>query len=455
MTELVSTREPLAVGVVGTGHVGLITCLSIASVGHRVIGYDLDASKVATLREGRMPFHEPGAQEMLEAELASERLSFTDDIGDAVSEADIVFICVGTPIRTSGEANLLAVEHAAREIAKATTGALVVVEKSTVPPGTATQLERTLAEERPDLVGKLDVLSNPEFLREGRGLHDALHPDRILVGGSSKRGLDVMRRLYRPFLDVGVPLIETDITSAELAKHASNAFLALKISYANALARVCEAAGADIEAVTRVLGGDPRIGPEFLGAGLGFGGYCFPKDLAAFAHLSERLGYRFPLLSEVARINDEAVQVAVSKVREAVWNLEGKRVALFGLSFKPDTDDVRFSPALTLARALIAEGASVVGYDPVAGSPAKDEVPEIEVASDPYEAATGASCVVICTSWPEFRELDLVRLGDVMAFKNLVDGRNLLDAATAASAGFTYRAMGRPQLRTAPQTSDV
>jgi UDPglucose 6-dehydrogenase len=455
MNQLKQGHGSMRVGVVGTGHVGLITCVSLASVGHRVIGYDLDVSKVAMLRDGRMPFHEPGGQELLESELASRRLSFTDDIAEAVANANVVFITVGTPIRASGEANLLAVEHAARQIAKAATGPLVVVEKSTVPPGTATRLEQTLAEERPDLVGALDLLSNPEFLREGRGLEDAMHPDRILIGGSSTRAFDEMRQLYQPFLDAGSPLIETDITSAELAKHASNAFLALKISYANALARVCEAAGADIEAVTRVLGGDPRIGPDFLGAGIGFGGYCLPKDLAAFAHLSERLGYPFPLLAEVARINDEAAQVAVAKIRDAVWNLEGKRIALLGLSFKPDTDDVRFSPALTLARALLAEGASVVGYDPVAGQAAREEVPELEVAGDPYEAASDAACVVICTAWLEFRDLDLDRLGEAMAFRNLVDGRNLLDGVAATKARFTYRAMGRPQLRADPQTSDV
>src|SRR5919109_542633 len=377
----------MTLGVIGTGHVGLITCLSLSSVGHRVVGYDLDAAKISTLRDGRMPFHEPGGREMLGTELASGRLSFSDDIAEAVSGADVVFICVGTPIRASGEANLLAVEQAARQIAQATTGPLVVVEKSTVPPGTATRLERTLAEERPDLVGQLDLLSNPEFLREGRGLEDAL-------------------------------------------------------------ARVCEAAGADIEAVTRVLGGDPRIGPDFLGAGIGFGGYCLPKDLAAFAHMSERLGYPFPLLAEVARINDEAVQVAVAKIREVVWNLEGKRIALLGLSFKPDTDDVRFSPALALARALLTEGASVVGFDPVAGGPARDEVPELEVADDAYAAAAGASCVVICTGWPEFRELDLERLGGAGGLPTLVGGRNLLDPAAVTEAGWTYRAMGRPTILT-------
>ena len=435
---------PMTVGVVGTGHVGLITCLSLASIGHRVIGYDIDPSKVEGLMEGRMPFHEPGIQDVLEKEVAAGRLSFTEETAQAVAGADVVFICVGTPTRASGQANLLAVERAARDIAREATGPLVVVEKSTVPAGTSTHIERTLTRERPDLVGSLELLSNPEFLREGRALDDAMHPERILVGGSSPRAFEVMRRLYRPFLDAGVPLIETDITSAELSKHASNAFLALKISYTNALARLCEASGADIEAVARVMGADPRIGPDFLAAGLGFGGYCLPKDLAAFEHMSERLGYPFPMLAEVARINEEAIQAAMSKIRDVVWHVEGKRVALLGLSFKPDTDDVRFSPALALARALIAEGASVAGFDPVAGDAARTEIPELDVAADPYEAADGASCVVVCTAWEELRELDLDRLGERMTAKNLVDGRNLLDGGAAIAAGFAYRAMGRP-----------
>jgi UDPglucose 6-dehydrogenase len=253
-----------------------------------------------------------------------------------------------------------------------------------------------------------------------------------------------MRRVYQTFLDDGVQLIETDITSAELAKHASNAFLALKISYANALARLCEASGADIEAVTRVMGADPRIGADFLSAGLGFGGYCLPKDLAAFQHLADRLGYPFEMLGEVARINDEAIKAAMTKIREVVWNLEGKRVALLGLAFKPDTDDVRFSPALSLARHLLAERASVVGYDPIAGAAARSEVPELELAADLYEAAEGASCVVVCTAWDELREIDLDELGKRMSARNLVDGRNLLNGQAAAEAGFTYRAMGRP-----------
>ncbi len=445
MTVHQTDRAFLIVGVIGTGHVGTITCLSLAAVGHRVMGCDADPGKVAALLEGRMPFHEPAAQGWLKEQLAGGRLAFTTDLPAAVTGADVVFICVGTPARASGEANLVAVEQAVRGVAEAATGPFVLVEKSTVPAGTAAHLERIVVRERPDLAGAVDVVSNPEFLREGRALNDALHPDRILVGASSRRAFEVMRRLYRPFLDDGVRLIETDITSAELAKHASNAFLALKISFANALARLCEASGADIEAVTRVMGADPRIGPEFLDAGLGFGGYCLPKDLAAFERLSDRLGYPFPILAEVARINDEAIQAAMSKIRDVVWNLEGKRVALLGLAFKPDTDDVRFSPALSLARHLLNEGATVVGYDPVAGAASRDEVPELELAADPYEAAEGASCVVVCTAWGELRELDLDELGERMTAKNLVDGRNLLDGAAAVAAGFTYRAMGRPE----------
>jgi UDPglucose 6-dehydrogenase len=434
----------MTVGVIGTGHVGTITCLSLAAVGHRVVGCDADSEKVKALASGRLPFHEPGAQELLEEQLATGRLTFTAETTVAVSDADVVFICVGTPARASGEANLLAVEQAGREIAGAATGPLVVVEKSTVPAGTGGHLQRTVSGGHPDPARTLDVVSNPEFLREGRALNDALHPDRILVGASSSRAFEVMRRLYQPFVDDGVQLIETDIISAELAKHASNAFLALKISYVNALARLCEASGADIESVTRVMGADPRIGPEFLGAGLGFGGYCFPKDLSAFQRLSERLGYPFPMLAEVARINDDAIQAAMAKIRDVVWNLEGKRVALLGLAFKPDTDDVRFSPALTLARHLLAEGATVVGFDPVAGAAARSDVPELELARDPYEAATDAHCIVVCTAWDELREIDLHELGGRMAAKNLVDGRNLLDGSAVIAAGFTYRAMGRP-----------
>ncbi|MFN2489089.1 MAG: UDP-glucose/GDP-mannose dehydrogenase family protein [Actinomycetota bacterium] len=433
----------MRVGVIGTGHVGLITCVSMASVGHDVVGTDADPDKIERCKAGHAPFYEPGVQELLVEELADGRLSFTTDPSEAVAGADVVFICVGTPPRADGEANLVAVEHAARTVAQHATGPVAVVEKSTVPTGTATRLRRTLARERPDLATELDVVSNPEFLREGKALKDALHPDRILVGAESERAFDVMRALYAPFTKQGHELIETDIATSELSKHACNAFLAMKISFANALARMCEKADADVVAVTRVMGKDPRIGGAFLGAGLGYGGFCFPKDLDAFERLASRLGYPFPLLREVARINDEAVDAAIEKITEALWNLEDKRIALLGLAFKPGTDDVRFAPALTLARRLGANGASVVGYDPEAAAEARAEVPELEVLDDAYAAASGAHCVVLCTEWEEFADLDLNKLKEAMVYPVVVDGRNFFDADKMKEAGFSYYPMGR------------
>jgi UDPglucose 6-dehydrogenase len=434
----------MRVGVVGTGHVGLVTCVSLAKIGHVVVGTDADAERIRALQAGVAPFYEPGLQELLTEGLSSERLSFSAGTGAAVAGAEVVFVCVGTPARASGDASLVAVEAAAREIARNATGPTVVVEKSTVPAGTSQRLRKALAHERPDLAGHIEVASNPEFLREGAALEDALHPDRILVGAESATAFGVMRRLYAPLVERGHPIIETDIPTAELAKHACNAFLALKISYANALARICEKAGADVVAVADVMGSDPRIGRAFLNAGLGYGGYCFPKDLQAFHRLATRLGYDFPLLSEIARINQEAVAAVADKVRDALWNLEDKRIALLGLSFKPGTDDIRFSPPLALARLLQDEGATVVGYDPEAAANAKSELPALELAPDPYDAASGAHCAVLCTEWDEFKELDLVRLRDALAYPIVVDGRNLFDPSEMRAAGLSYYPTGRP-----------
>ena len=270
-------------------------------------------------------------------------------------------------------------------------------------------------------------------------------PPRILIGTDSSRGLEVMRTIYAPFVEDGARMIETDIKTAELAKHACNAFLALKISYVNALARLCERSGANVDAVTMIMGADERIGPDFLAAGLGYGGYCFPKDLVAFERLAASLGYDFPLLGEVARINEEAVDSAVGKVTDILWNLEDKKVLLLGLAFKPATDDVRFSPAMSLARKLAALGAHVVGYDPQAGTNAKSEYDDLEVADDLYEAARGAHCLVLCTEWPEFRELDFMKLAEIVSFPVIVDGRNFLEESELTGAGFAYHPVGRPQ----------
>jgi UDPglucose 6-dehydrogenase len=416
----------------------------MASIGHEVFGVDSDPEKIASLSQRRSPFYEPGLQELLEQELDSGRLSFTSDISEAAPGADAVFICVGTPPRASGEASLVAVEQAAAGAVRHATGRLVIIEKSTVPAGTSVRLKRTLARERPDLVGQIEIASNPEFLREGKAVFDSLHPERILVGAEADWVFETLRAIYKPLTDQGTPLIETDIQTAELAKHACNAFLALKISYANALAALCEKAGADVVAVADVMGSDSRIGPAFLNAGIGYGGYCFPKDLQAFERLSNKLGYDFALLKEVERINDHAVDLAVQKVTEALWNLEDKKIALLGLAFKPDTDDVRFAPALAVAKKLLADGAHVVGWDPEAAGGAKAEVPDLEVENDIYDALAGAHCAVICTEWNEVKEMDLGRAKEAMAYPVVIDGRNVFDPSQMAGLGFTYYPTGRP-----------
>jgi UDPglucose 6-dehydrogenase len=438
------------VGVIGTGHVGLVAAVSFAEMGHRVVGVDANQENVELLLRGVAPFYEPGVTHLLRKNQAIGRLTFSPRISEGVSEAEVVFICVGTPSRASGEANLAAVERAAVEVVRQVEdqeGARVVlVQKSTVPAGTADRLRRAVRLASSAGAERVDVASNPEFLREGRGVQDSLSPDRILVGSDSVYASQVMRSLYQPLIDKGCEYIETDIHTAELAKHACNAFLAMKISYMNALARVCELAGADVVRVADVMGSDPRIGRAFLDAGLGFGGYCFPKDIQAFEHLASSLGYDFPLLREVARINQEALAATLAKIEEGLWNLEEKRIALLGLSFKPDTDDVRFAPALALGRRLIEEGARVVGYDPQATRNAKEELPELEIATDPYQAAAGAHCLVVCTEWQEFQTLDLHHLRTVMSYPLVVDGRNLFSPQTMAAAGFTHVPTGRPRI---------
>jgi UDPglucose 6-dehydrogenase len=433
----------MRVVVVGTGHVGLLTAVTLSALGHDVVGIDEDQEKVGQLAQGLSPFYEPGLSDLIREGSVAGRLRFQVEPADAVPGAEVVFICVGTPARVSGEANLVAIERSARALASHLSGPVVVVEKSTVPAGTAQQLRQVLTLERPDLAEDIEVVSNPEFLREGQAVEDSLRPDRILVGARSDRGFEAMRRLYEPLIEAGCRLIETNIETAELAKHASNAFLAMKISYANALARLCERANADVTAVAEVMGSDPRIGRAFLDAGLGWGGYCFPKDLQAFERLAARLGYDFRLLREVERINDEAILAAVEKVKSALWNLEDKRIALLGLSFKPRTDDVRFSPALALAKRLLDEDARVVGYDPEAGPNAKSELPQLDVAPSAYDALEGAHCMVVCTEWEEFRSLDLDRTKELLAHPIVVDGRNLFDPAEMRRRGFVYHGTGR------------
>jgi UDPglucose 6-dehydrogenase len=435
----------MRVGVIGVGHVGLVTAAALAELGHDVVAMDLDESKVELLRSGKTPFHEPGLEELCARQVASGRLDFRSDPATAVEGAEVLFICVGRPTTAAGDASLTAVEAVGRDVAQHASPGVVIAEKSTVPPGTADRLRLTIARERPGLA--FSVVANPEFLREGHAVRDTLEPDRVVVGSDDEAGFSAMRRLYGPLTERGVPLIETDVRTAELAKLASNAFLAAKISFANALARVAELTDADVVRVAQVMGADPRIGPDFLRAGLGFGGYCLPKDTHTLYRIAERAGYDFGLLREVMLVNEEAVTAVAAKVEEAVWNLEGKRIALLGLAFKSGTDDVRGAPALALARRFADEGAVVVGHDPMAAAEARAAVPELEIADDLYEAVTGAHCIVLCAEWTEYRELDLGKVRELAAYPIVVDGRNVLDPDRAEAAGLTYLPVGRPVRR--------
>jgi UDPglucose 6-dehydrogenase len=431
------------VGVIGSGRVGLVTGACLASLGHDVTCMDADAVKIAMLRDGRPHFYEPDLERLLTEGLERGLLRFVDKVEEAVVDAQVVMICVGRPPVGLDDKSLTAVEEAARAIARAAPPDLVVVVKSTVPPGTNGRVAQVVASERPDL--SYSVVSSPEFLREGHAVKDTLEPDRLVVGtvAGDAAGRVAMRTLYAPLLEARRLLIETDPSTAELAKLSSNAFLALKISYANGLARMAERAGADVVGVTEIMGGDPRIGPDFLSAGLGYGGFCLPKDIVTLEKTAARLGYDFGLLREVVHINEEAVQVVAKIVEEAVWNLEGKRLLLLGAAFKAGTDDVRAAPSLALARLLLDEGATVVLWDPMAGAEAARELPGLEVAGDPIEGAAGAHCAVVCTEWPEFRALDMHKLADAMAEAVLVDARNCLDPIVAREAGFRYVAIGR------------
>jgi len=436
----------MRVGVLGNGHVGLITCVSLASIGHDVIGYDVDERKIDQLRRGVVHFYEPGVREALADLLSEGMLRFTSRPEEALREAELVFICVGTPPRQSGETDLTAVESAAGYIARCCAGRVVVAQKSTVPVGTSRWIGRVIAAEKSHQDLEIAVVSNPEFLREGNAMDDAVHPSRIVVGTDSSWARDSMRELYGPFLGNGAVFIETDRETAELSKLACNAFLGLKISFINALARVCELSSADVVATAEIMGRDPRIGEDFLRAGLGFGGYCLPKDVTALERLAARMGYDFRLLREVLRVNAEAHEAVAAKVQGLFDSLEGKRIALLGLSFKPDTDDVRSAPALSLARCFLSAGASVIAFDPRAEMNAKHEIPDLELAPDPYRAATGADCLVICTEWDEFQRLDLPLIRAQMARPVIVDGRNILDPAEVAAAGLSYLPTGRPTM---------
>jgi UDPglucose 6-dehydrogenase len=427
--------------VIGSGYVGLVTGACFADLGNRVICVDNDTEKIAQLRSGRIPIYEPGLPEMVKRNVQGGRLSFTAEIEEAVDASTVIFIAVGTPPKESGEADLSAVEHVAAKVAERMRDYKLVVEKSTVPVKTGSWLKRTLALRAPQGV-PFDVASNPEFLREGTAIQDFLHPDRIVVGVESERAGNLLRELYSA---IKAPLLVTDLQSAELIKHASNSFLAMKISFANALSVLCEASGADIQQVAQGIGLDKRIGRSFLDAGAGFGGFCFPKDLQAFIRIAQELGYDFKLLKDVYEINEQQKLRVVKKIKDGVWNLKGKTIALFGLAFKPNTDDMRFAPSLDIIKALVSEEAIIRGYDPEAMEKARQILGDtIHYAGDAYEAVKDAHAVTLVTEWPEFKELDWAKVKSLMKTPILVDARNCLDPEAMTALGFLYQGIGRP-----------
>ncbi|MFA9429680.1 UDP-glucose/GDP-mannose dehydrogenase family protein [Egicoccus sp. AB-alg2] len=438
--------------VIGVGHVGLVTAACLADLGHRVVGLDDDAAKIETLLAGGVPFHEPDLPQLLEKVTASGALRFSTELADAIADAEVVFVCVGTPPLPGGGPDLRFVERVAVEVASSVDHELVLVEKSTVPANTGqrlTQVIRREQEARGTDLTNVHVASNPEFLREGVAVHDTLNPDRIVYGTSSDFARDALRRVYAPLVErTGAPVVETDVNTAELIKHASNAFLATRISFINAVANVCDLVGADVEVVAQGMGMDARIGPAFLSAGLGYGGSCFPKDVDAFLHLARNVGYDFRLLEEVGRINAGQRDVVLRKLRDELWHLSGKTITILGAAFKPGTDDLRESPGLHLVRTLMDEGATVRVYDPVAIPGVQAQLPDVATFTDPIEAVTGAHAAVVATDWPEIVKLDLAEVVAALDYPILVDGRNCLDAAAAAAAGLRYHGIGRGHLRT-------
>lgn len=432
----------MRITIIGTGYVGLVTGACLAEVGHRVLCVDNDPRKVELLRSGGIPIYEPGLEELVQRNVGIGRLGFTQSTAEGVETSDVIFIAVPTPPQADGSVDLSYIEGVAREIATSLTRYRIIVDKSTVPVKTAEKVAETIRRYCKTKV-EFDVVSNPEFLREGFAVQDLMKPDRIVLGVNSPRPETAMREVYAPFK---APIIVTDTNSAELIKHAANSFLALKISYANALSVVCESAGANVLEVVRGMGLDERIGTRFLNAGLGFGGSCFPKDLSAFIHISSQLGYDFRLLKEVQNINSEQMERFVKKIADTLWVIRDKRIGVLGLAFKQNTDDVRLSPAIDLCQRLLREGARLRVHDPKAMEKAKAVLPpgdQVEYVGDRDEVPEGCDALVIATEWPEFAALDLGRARRSMTTPIVVDGRNLLDPAQMERHGFIYKSIGR------------
>lgn len=451
VTAAAEQGDAIEIGVLGLGHVGLVTALGLAELGWRVVGADDDREKAQRIAGGEAPFYEPGIEDALRRHLSLGQFRVAPDGPSAIRAAQILFVCVGTPLDRSGQVDLSQVEAVARTVARNLNGYKLVVEKSTTPARTAEQIERVIRRDSGLANSSFDVAVNPEFLREGTALKDFLNPDRIVLGVESERAAGLLVRLYRPLLE-RLPegasrLLVVDRTTAELVKHAANAFLAVKVSFINMVADICEAVGADVEMVAQGLGLDPRIGPEFLRAGVGYGGYCLPKDLRSFTRIGEALGVDAGLLEAADRVNEARVERFVEKVRRALWVLRGKTVAVWGLAFKPGTDDVREAPSLKIVARLLDEGVALRLYDPRAMGEFRRHFAQapgqLVYCSSAVEAVRGSEALLILTEWPEFREQDFSRVRELMALPVVVDGRNCLDREALQNLGFEYHGMGR------------
>ena len=429
----------MKISVIGTGYVGLATATVFAELGNDVIGADIDIDKIDKLNNGIMPIFEPGLQELVERNVKEKRLRFTHNNKEVIGHGDVIFICVGTPPKDNWEVELKYVENVALEIAQNIRSYKVIVHKSTVPVETGDKVKKIIKDNIKENVD-FDVVSNPEFLREGTAIEDTLEPDRIVIGADSKKAIEIMKKLYSP---IKAPLIMTDIRSAELIKHASNAFLATKISFINSVARICELSGADVEKVADGVGYDKRINRYFLNAGIGYGGSCFPKDSQAFVKIAEKYGYDYKLLKATNEINEDQKKHFVGMVKKALNSLNDKKIGILGLSFKPNTDDMRFAPSIYIIQELQKEGGKIKAYDPEAMEKAKTIFSDVEFGKDPYEIAKDSEVLLILTEWNEFKELDLKKIKSLMKTPLIIDGRNIYNPEDIKKEGFTYISVGR------------
>jgi UDPglucose 6-dehydrogenase len=429
----------MKITIIGTGYVGLVTGTCFAELGNEVICADNDPLKIEMLNNGKIPIYEPGLEELVKKNSSSKRLSFTSDLDKAVKASSVVFICVGTPSNEDGSADLTAIEAVSKTIAGCMDSYKLIVEKSTVPVETGEWVQKTIdAFKSSDC--EFDVASNPEFLREGSAIDDFMKPDRVVIGVATKKAENLLKELYGP---LGCRIVVTNIKGAEIIKHASNSFLATKISFINALSNICEKTGADINSVAEGIGLDSRINTRFLKAGIGFGGSCFPKDVKAFIHISESLGYPFGLLKEVFVINERQKELVVKKIKDILWNMPGKVISVWGLAFKPNTDDIREAPSIDIVKRLLQEGAMIKAFDPVAMEKTREELGDkITYCKDVYETAEGSDCIVLMTEWNEFKEVDFDRIKKSMKQAVMVDGRNIYDQSKLVKMGFKYTGIG-------------